>query len=80
MPTEGSVSPAVLPGMGRTEKVMPLFSETTTACVPPQFLFGTYTVPSGATLMWPCNPPHWVRLYIGTAAPNVCPPLSLRAI
>jgi hypothetical protein len=43
MPTEGSLPAGLdeLLGIGRIEKVTPLFSETTSACLPPQFLFGT---------------------------------------
>ena len=35
----------------------------------PHALFGTYTVPSGATLTWPCSPKHWDELNIGEPAP-----------
>src|SRR2546422_2522231 len=34
MPTEGSQMPALMPGTRRTVQVMPLFSETATACKP----------------------------------------------
>src|SRR6267143_2371336 len=55
MPTEGSQMPALMPGTRRTVQVMPLFSETATACKPLQPLLGTSTVPSeGDTLTSPC--------------------------
>ena len=65
----------MLDGTGRTVQLWPLSRETTTACVGlPQPLLGRYAVPSGATLTWPCRPPHSVRLYVGTPAPKVVPP------
>jgi len=36
-----------------TDHVSPLSEETATALLPPQPRFGTYTVPSGATLRCP---------------------------
>src|SRR5712692_9740219 len=41
MPTEGSQMPALMLGTRRTAQVMPLSSETATACLPLQPLLGT---------------------------------------
>ena len=50
--TEGSLSPDVLPGKDAMVEVTPLSPEEITAAFPlPQFLFGTYAVPSGPTLI-----------------------------
>ena len=57
--TEGSLSPEALPGIACIVQVRPLSREETTAAFPlPQFLLGTYAVPSGPTLMCPCRPPQ----------------------
>ncbi len=79
MPTDGSLLPGVLYGLVRTCQVVPLSVDTATPWYPSQPLFGTYTVPSGATFTCPCSPPHWASVYIGTAAPYVRPPSRLTA-
>src|SRR5258708_3442116 len=82
MATAGSALPEdVIHAELRTDwtfQVAPLSCETTTAPPLLQLLFGTYTVPSGATLTCPCMPTHCVRVYSGTEAPKVNPPSSLR--
>src|SRR3954447_1678590 len=88
MATDGSRSPLVVAvGTCRTLQVMPLSSDTATACraassawngaLPPQPRFGTYAVPSGAILMWPWMPAQSAAVYIGTAGTNVMPPSRL---
>src|SRR5258706_15019948 len=89
MPSEGSQvwsRPRLVDvGTGRTTHVTPLSSETTTAWLPlscsgrfpPQPLFGTYTVPSGATLRCPCSPTQSAIVYMLTPGPKVTPPSRL---
>jgi hypothetical protein len=55
---------------GTPKGVVLLSVEISAAFMPPQFLFGTNTVPSGATRTCPWIPPHEVKGYIGTAAPK----------
>src|SRR5260370_20420259 len=76
-PTEGSLLPGVLPGTTRMVQVAPLSRDSTTPCplMPvlgsAHFLLGTYAVPSGPTLTWPCSPLHEAALEMGTAGPEL---------
>src|SRR5688572_3435417 len=91
MPTDGSEpAPPVLVGMACVVQVTPALSLTCTMTlpdVPPPTpvparhceLSGTYTVPSGATLTWPCRPPTPQSRFLNTLPwPKVRPPSSLR--
>ncbi len=82
-PTEGSPAPPLAgAGRRRTLKLSPLSSDTISAGTPPQLRSGTCTVPSGATLTWPCSPPRKASqsptVFSTAGTPNVAPPSSLR--
>ena len=79
MPMEGSLLLVPLFGTRNSLHVFPASVETAPPWLEPQDLFGRYTVPSGATLIWPCRPPQSVSpVLAGTPGPNWRPPLSER--